>query len=78
MKSDSHKEKNFLDFMNPNSLQVITAYVGQVLVLLKLGSISVSTSGFFAVDKDSSTSKLVFNNKTGLRWEEKEKKILML
>ena len=74
---DSHKEKNFLDFMNPNSLQVITAYVEPSLRTAKVGDqFQFQRLGYFAVDKDSSSSKLVFNKTVGLKdtWEEKGKK----
>lgn len=74
---DSHKEKNFLDFMNPNSLQVITAYVEPSLGTAKVGDqFQFQRLGYFAVDKDSTTSKLVFNKTVGLKdaWEEKGKK----
>ena len=74
---DSHKEKNFLDFMNPNSLQVITAYVEPSLGTAKVGDqFQFQRLGYFAVDKDSTSSKLVFNKTVGLKdaWEEKGKK----
>ncbi|MDG2432099.1 glutamine--tRNA ligase/YqeY domain fusion protein [Flavobacterium sp.] len=74
---DSHKEKNFLDFMNPNSLQVITAYVEPSLATVSIGDqFQFQRLGYFAVDKDSTTSKLVFNKTVGLKdaWEEKGKK----
>ena len=74
---DSHKEKNFLDFMNPNSLQVITAYVEPSLATVSIGDqFQFQRLGYFAVDKDSTPSKLVFNKTVGLKdaWEEKGKK----
>jgi glutaminyl-tRNA synthetase len=74
---DSHKEKNFLDFMNPNSLQVITAYVEPSLATVSIGDqFQFQRLGYFAVDKDSTSSKLVFNKTVGLKdsWEEKGKK----
>ena len=74
---DSHKEKNFLDFMNPNSLQVITAYVEPSLATVNVGDqFQFQRLGYFAVDKDSTSSNLVFNKTVGLKdaWEEKGKK----
>ena len=74
---DSHKEKNFLDFMNPNSLQVITAYVEPSLAMVSIGDqFQFQRLGYFAVDKDSTSAKLVFNKTVGLKdaWEEKGKK----
>lgn len=74
---DSHKEKNFLDFMNPNSLQVITAYVEPSLATVSIGDqFQFQRLGYFAVDKDSTSAKLIFNKTVGLKdaWEEKGKK----
>ncbi len=74
---DSHKEKNFLDFMNTNSLQVTTAYLEPSLATAQAGyKFQFQRLGYFAVDKDSSASKLVFNKTVGLKdaWEEKGKK----
>jgi glutaminyl-tRNA synthetase len=50
------------------------------LVLLSWDQFQFQRLGYFAVDKDSTTSKLVFNKTVGLKdaWEEKGKKILML
>jgi glutaminyl-tRNA synthetase len=61
--------------MNPNSLQVITAYVEPSLGTAKVGDLQFQRLGYFAVDKDSTTSKLVFNKTVGLKdaWEEKVK-----
>ncbi|WPR72248.1 glutamine--tRNA ligase/YqeY domain fusion protein [Flavobacterium sp. NG2] len=74
---DSHKEKSFLDFLNVNSLQLTTAYVEPSLATVKSGDkFQFQRLGYFAVDKDSSSSKLVFNKTVGLKdaWEEKGKK----
>jgi glutaminyl-tRNA synthetase len=74
---DSHKEKNFLDFMNPNSLQTITAYVEPSLLNARIGDqFQFQRLGYFAVDKDTTSAKLVFNKTVGLKdaWEEKGKK----
>ncbi|MFT5253988.1 MAG: glutaminyl-tRNA synthetase [Flavobacteriales bacterium] len=74
---DSHKEKNFLDFMNPNSLQTITAYVEPSLLNARIGDqFQFQRLGYFAVDKDTISAKLVFNKTVGLKdaWEEKGKK----
>jgi glutaminyl-tRNA synthetase len=74
---DSHKEKDFLDFMNPNSLQISTGFVEPSLVNAKSGDkFQFQRIGYFNVDKDSTTEKLVFNKTVGLKdaWEEKGKK----
>ena len=74
---DSHKEKNFLDFMNPLSLQIVKGFVEPSLLSATPGSIfQFQRLGYFNVDKDSSSNKLVFNKTVGLKdaWEEKGKK----
>jgi glutaminyl-tRNA synthetase len=74
---DSHKEKNFLDFMNPNSLQISTGFVEPSLQTVQAGDkFQFQRLGYFNVDKDSTAEKLVFNKTVGLKdaWEEKGKK----
>ena len=74
---DSHKEKNFLDFMNPNSLQISTSFVEPSLQTVQAGDkFQFQRLGYFNVDKDSTAEKLVFNKTVGLKdaWEEKGKK----
>jgi len=74
---DSHKEKNFLEFMNPNSLQISTGFVEPSLQTVQSGDkFQFQRLGYFSVDKDSTSEKLVFNKTVGLKdaWEEKGKK----
>ncbi len=74
---DSHKEKNFLDFMNKTSLEVVKGFVEPSLANVKANDkFQFQRLGYFNVDKDSTTSKLVFNKTVGLKdaWEEKGKK----
>jgi glutaminyl-tRNA synthetase len=74
---DSHKEKNFLDFINPNSLQISTGFVEPSLQTVQAGDkFQFQRLGYFNVDKDSTAEKLVFNKTVGLKdaWEEKGKK----
>jgi glutaminyl-tRNA synthetase len=74
---DSHKEKNFLDFMNVNSLQIVKGFVEPSLSTAKAGDkFQFQRLGYFNVDKDSAAEKLVFNKTVGLKdaWEEKGKK----
>jgi glutaminyl-tRNA synthetase len=74
---DSHKEKNFLEFMNPNSLQIANGFVEPSLASVKPGDkFQFQRMGYFNVDKDSTPEKLVFNRTVGLKdaWEEKGKK----
>ena len=74
---DSHKEKNFLEFMNPNSLQIANGFVEPSLASVKPGDkFQFQRMGYFNVDKDSTAEKLIFNRTVGLKdaWEEKGKK----
>ena len=74
---DSHKEKNFLEFMNPNSLQIANGFVEPSLASVKPGDkFQFQRMGYFNIDKDSTPEKLVFNRTAGLKdaWEEKGKK----
>ncbi len=74
---DSHKEKSFLEFVNPSSLQIVTGYVEPSLQEAVSGThYQFQRLGYFSVDKDATASKLVFNKTVGLKdaWEEKDKK----
>ena len=74
---DSHKEKNFLDFVNPNSLKVVKGFIEPSLKDAKIeDKFQFQRIGYFTVDKDSSSSKLVFNKTVGLKdtWAEQGKK----
>ena len=74
---DSHKEKSFLEFMNPNSLQIIKGFVEPSLATAKAGEkFQFQRLGYFNVDNDTTEDKIVFNKTVGLKdaWEEKGKK----
>nr|WP_315130427.1 glutamine--tRNA ligase/YqeY domain fusion protein [uncultured Flavobacterium sp.] len=74
---DSHKEKNFLEFMNTNSLQIVKGFVEPSLSTATIGdNFQFQRLGYFNVDKDAKEGKLVFNKTVGLKdaWEEKGKK----
>jgi glutaminyl-tRNA synthetase len=65
---DQHKERDFLEFINPESLQTITAYVEPGLVTAKPGDqFQFQRLGYFCVDPDSTNQKLVFNRTVALR-----------
>ncbi len=65
---DSHQDKTFMDFINPNSLKPIEAFVEPSLNDAKVGDrFQFQRLGYFNVDDDSSTDKLVFNKTVGLR-----------
>lgn len=74
---DGNKEIDFKEFINPNSLEVITGYVEPSLQTSKnLDHFQFQRLGYFCVDKDSSSEKLVFNKTVGLRdtWAKVESK----
>ncbi|MCG2610393.1 glutamine--tRNA ligase/YqeY domain fusion protein [Flavobacterium sp. SM15] len=74
---DTHKDKNFLDFVNPNSLKTVTGFVEPSLTTAKEGeSFQFQRVGYFCVDRDSTPENLVFNKTVDLKdsWEEKGKK----
>lgn len=72
---DNHKDKDFMEFVNPNSLEIITAFVEPSLASAKKGDkFQFQRKGYFCVDDDSSEQKLVFNRTVPLRdsWTKKE------
>lgn len=74
---DTHKEKGFLEFVNPDSLKVVTGYVEPSLKSARNeDKFQFQRLGYFTVDQDSTPEKLVFNKTVGLKdaWEEKGKK----
>jgi len=65
---DSHQDKDFMDFVNPESLKVITAFVEPSLKDSKIGEqFQFQRLGYFNVDDDSIADHLVFNKTVGLR-----------
>ena len=74
---DAHKEKDFLEFVNPDSLKIVTGFVEPSLKgEHNQHNFLFQRLGYFTVDKDSTAEKLVFNKTVGLKdaWEEKGKK----
>lgn len=72
---DSHKDKDFMEFLNPDSLETINAFVEPHLQTVNIGErFQFQRLGYFAVDNDSSSNKLVFNKTVGLRdnWSKKQ------
>lgn len=65
---DSHKDKDFMEFLNPNSLETITAYMEPSLQSATIGDrFQFQRKGYFNVDDDSTSEQLVFNKTVGLR-----------
>jgi len=69
-----HKDKSPVDFLNPESLKVITGYVEPSLKEAKaLDHFQFQRLGYFNVDPDTTPEKLVFNRTVTLRdnWTKK-------
>ncbi len=74
---DGNKEVDFKEYINPDSLKVITGYVEPSLKTAVSGDkFQFQRLGYFAVDKDTTAEKLVFNKTVGLRdtWAKVESK----
>ncbi|WP_426431900.1 glutamine--tRNA ligase/YqeY domain fusion protein [Winogradskyella sp. HB-48] len=65
---DSDKDKDFMEFLNPNSLNVRTGYLEPSLSEAKAGErFQFQRLGYFVVDENSTPGRLVFNKTVGLR-----------
>ncbi|MFC3414579.1 glutamine--tRNA ligase/YqeY domain fusion protein [Algoriphagus hitonicola] len=66
---DSHEDKNFLDFINPDSLKIIKeAYLEPYLANATMDEkFQFQRLGYFTLDPDSESGKLVFNKTVGLK-----------
>ena len=74
---DSHQDKDFMEFVNPNSLKIIEAFVEPSLTEAKIGDrFQFQRLGYFNVDNDSTSQNLVFNKTVGLRdsWSKQKPK----
>ena len=71
---DQHKDKSFLDFVNPESLNIQHAKVEPSLAnLSNEARVQFQRLGYYTLDKESSANKLIFNKTLGLRdtWTKK-------
>ena len=65
---DTHKEKDFMDLINPASLQVITGYAEPSVKTASEGdNFQFQRLGYFVVDRDSTEEHIVFNRTVPLR-----------
>ncbi|MDC1312571.1 glutamine--tRNA ligase/YqeY domain fusion protein [Flavobacteriaceae bacterium] len=65
---DTHKDKDFMDFINPDSLKIITGYGEPSLKDLKVeDTVQFQRLGYFTVDPETTQEKMVFNRTVGLR-----------
>ena len=72
---DGHKDKDFMDFLNPNSLEVLNAFVEPSLQTATMGErFQFQRLGYFNVDDDRTGNQLIFNKTVGLRdsWSSKK------
>jgi len=71
---DAHKDKDYMEYINPDSLEVIAAFVEPSLQTAKIGErFQFQRLGYFNVDDDTTADNLVFNKTVGLRdsWAKK-------
>jgi len=75
---DSHKETDFKEFINPNSLKIIeNAFVEPSLKIALIGDqFQFQRLGYFNVDDDTTSGHMVFNRTVPLRdsWAKMEQK----
>jgi len=65
---DSHEGKDFREFLNPNSMETIEALIEPAATVLPEGEVvQFLRKGYFAVDKDSTSERQVFNRTVTLR-----------
>jgi len=71
---DGHKDKEFTEFLNPDSLQLIQAYGEPSLKDRAVGErVQFQRLGYFVVDPDTDAEKTVYNKTVGLKdnWAKK-------
>ena len=65
---DTHKDKDFMEFINPNSLEVVEAYGEPALKDFTVeDKVQFQRLGYFTVDADSTAEHLVYNRTVPLR-----------
>jgi glutaminyl-tRNA synthetase len=65
---DTDKEKDFMEFVNPASLEVITAMAEPAMKNIEVGdTVQFQRMGYFCVDPDSTEGQMVFNRTVTLR-----------
>lgn len=73
---DAHKDKDFLDFVNPNSLEIIKSYAEPSLKEARAGtSFQFQRMGYFVLEQNNG-KQFIFNRTVGLRdsWAKLEHK----
>ena len=73
---DGHKDRDFMDFLNPESLQTVKAFTEPSLGSAQPGDrFQFQRLGYFCADDDSTPERLIFNRTVPLRdtWAKKSK-----
>ncbi len=71
---DTDKDHDFMEFINPDSLKVVTGFVEPGLKTASVGEkYQFQRIGYFCVDKESTKENLIFNRTVSLRdsWSKK-------
>lgn len=72
---DCSEGKTFIDNLNPNSLQIVTAFIEPEFINTNtLSNYQFERIGYFCIDKDSTSDKPVFNRTVALKdmWTKKQ------
>ena len=65
---DAEKDADFMDFINPDSLQTVTAFAEPEIKNVKIGEpLQFQRIGYFTKDEDSTDEKAVFNRTVTLK-----------
>jgi glutaminyl-tRNA synthetase len=69
VENPTSEEGDFLDYINPNSLQIISkAYIEPSLSNAKIGqAFQFIRKGYFVLDKNATSDKLIFNRTVTLK-----------
>ena len=74
----SSEEGNFKDYINPDSMHVLpSAYIEPALLQAQRGDrVQFMRKGYFCVDTESTTGKLIFNRTVTLKdaWAKEQRK----
>jgi len=72
---DNDEEKDFIEFLNPDSLKIVEAFAEPSLKEMNIGDrFQFQRLGYFSIDEDSTPDNLIFNKTVGLRdsWAKQE------
>jgi glutaminyl-tRNA synthetase len=64
----SNEDGDFKEYLNPDSLQIINAYVEPALADAEMGTaVQFMRKGYFTLDKHATANKLIFNRTVTLK-----------